>query len=326
MLRRIQYICLFVAVGALLGLAVRAQQNPQRLVLKDGSYQAVTKWEIKGDRVRYYSAERYAWEELPSDLVDWPATEKYNRERDSQRTSAAGELVRQDEVDRQVDDVQSPLVAPGLRLPNGGGVFILDDFHTETQLVELAQNGSDVNRHTGRNIVRAAINPLALSSKQTLELKGEHAQVQAHVGQPVIYVNVTPTDDITSKVISAGRGKDKDVELPAERYRIVRLERKRGVRVVGNLNVGLTGHITEKASWIATISSSLGDWVKVTPVEPLAPGEYAVVEMLEKKQVNSFVWDFGVDPAAVANPSAWTARTPAPMNEKPPELEKRPHL
>src|SRR5258708_5026333 len=168
MLRRIQYICLFVAVGALLGLTARAQQNPQHLVLKDGSYQAVTKWEIKGDRVRYYSAERYGWEELPNDLVDWPATEKYNRERDSQRTSAAGELVRQDEVDRQVDDVQSPLVAPGLRLPNGGGVFILDDFHTEAQLVELAQNGSDVNPHTGRNIVRAAINPLAPASQHTL--------------------------------------------------------------------------------------------------------------------------------------------------------------
>lgn len=309
---------------ALFSFSAWTQQNPQRLVLKDGSYQTVTKWEIKGDRVRYYSAERYAWEEIPNELIDWPATEKYNRERDSVRASAAGELVRQDEVDRQADDVQSPMVAPGLRLPNGGGVFILDDFHTETQLVELAQSGGEVNRHTGKNILRSAINPLALSSKQTLELKGDHAQIQAHVAQPVIFVNVTPTDDITAKVISAGHGKDKDVELPAERYRIVRMERKRGIRVVGNLSVGLTGHITEKASWIATTSASVGDWVKVTPVEPLAPGEYAVVEMLEKKLVNLYVWDFGVDPGAVANPNAWTARNPAPLNEQPPGLEKRP--
>src|ERR1700674_1836926 len=114
MLRRIQYICLLVAAGALFGVLAWAQQNPQRLVLKDGSYQVVTKWEIKGDRVRYYSAERYVWEELPNDLVDWLATEKYNRERDSQRATAAGEIIRQDEADRQIEDVQSPFVAPGM--------------------------------------------------------------------------------------------------------------------------------------------------------------------------------------------------------------------
>ena len=125
-------------------------------------------------------------------------------------------------------------------------------------------------------------------------------------------------------------GQGKDFELPAERYRIVRLERKKGLRVVGNLNIGLTGHVTEKASWIATTSSAVGDWVRVTPVEPLDPGEYAVVEMLDKKQVNLYVWDFGIDPGGAANPAIRTADNPGPMNENPPvnekprELEKRP--
>ena len=322
MLRYFRMISLLGLAAMLLGLMAWSQQNPQRLVLKDGSFQSVTKWEVKGDRVRYYSADRYTWEELPNDLVDWPATEKYNRDRLTQRATEAGQLVRMDEADREADNVRSPLVAPGLRLPDGGGVFVLDDFHAEPQLVELAQNGGELNRQTGKNILRAAINPLALSSKQTIELKGPRSPVQTHVAQPAIYVNVATTDDVAQAIVA--KNQPKSEAPPAERYRIVRMERKKNVRVVGNLNVGFTGHITQKASWVAATSTQLGDWTKLTPTEPLAPGEYAVVEMLDQKQVNLFVWDFGFDPDAPANPNPWTARQPVPQNTAPPALEKRP--
>jgi len=47
-----------------------------RLYLKDGSYHLVREYKVSGDRVRYYSVERSAWEEIPLGLVDIEKTEK----------------------------------------------------------------------------------------------------------------------------------------------------------------------------------------------------------------------------------------------------------
>ncbi len=162
-----------------------AQQNPKRLIMKDGTYQATTQWEVTGDRVRYYSAERYGWDEIPR-LVDWPATDKSTKTVKASAMQPSRKLPSADEADER----EAPLVVPGLRLPNTGGVFLLDTFKNQTQLVELIQNGGDVNKHTSRNILRSVMNPVALSSTQTIELKGEHARVQSHVAQPVIFIDV----------------------------------------------------------------------------------------------------------------------------------------
>ena len=326
MWRYLKHACWMAAVVfALTCLPVNAQQNPKRLVLKDGTYQTVTKWEIKGDRVRYYSSERYAWEELPKDLIDWPTTEKYNQEHEKQRSVTAAEIAQQEEADRRVEEAQSPTVAPGLRLPSSGGVFLEDVYRTQPQLVELVQSGGELNKQTGKNILRAALNPLALSSKQTIELKGQHARVQSHQSQPVIYVNVASSDNSADQESAAKPAKDADAL--ADRYRIVRVEQRKDNRVVGNLSIAVYGKVSEKENWIKTNSEPVGEWIKVTPAEPLPPGEYALVEMLGKKQINLYVWDFGVNPDAPANSTVWTPRQPAQSptgtNESP-VLGKRP--
>ena len=313
-----------------LALGASAQQNPKRLILKDGSYQSVTKWEQVGTRVRYYSAERYTWEELPVDLVDWVATDRYNRAHDSKRTVDAAQIAQEDEAEHKADELRSPTVAPGLKLPDGGGVFLFDTFHSQPQLVELVQSGGELNKQTGKNILRAALNPLALSSRQTIELKGLHAAIQAHEAQPVIYVNVDTTDDSSNSDSSAGTTTPKnDRDQMPDRYRIIRMEEKKDKdkRIVGNLNIAVYGKVSQKENWIKTNSTPLGEWVKVTPAEPLTPGEYALVEMLDAKQMNLYVWDFGVNPDAPANPAAWTPRqpgnNPTGTNESP-VLQKRP--
>jgi hypothetical protein len=328
MARFIKSAGVFATMVMIAGLSLAAQQATKRLILKDGSYQVATKWDVHGERVRYFSAERYTWEEVPTTLVDWPATEKYNREHQAPSATAPPEDKKDDKKQEPPEEEpDTSLVAPGLHLPDGGGVFLLDIFRDQPQLVELSQNGSELNRHTGRNILRAAINPVALSSKQTIELKGVRAKVQAHVAQPAIYIQVDPGSGFTPPPPAKAQSKG-DVPAPPH-YGIIRLEkdRRKDLRVVGNLNVAIYGKVSQKENWIKTTAIAVGEWVKVVPDQALDWGEYAVVELLEKGQINLFVWDFGVDPTAPANANAWTPRSPAPgegTNDQPPALTKRP--
>src|ERR1700716_1736908 len=142
-------------IAALLGILtlmassplVSAQQLAKRLILKDGSYQPATKWEVKGDRVRYLSAERNDWEEVPNSMVDWAATAKYEKDRAAgQPAPEAVELDKELEAERQADEAKSPHVAPGLRLPDDGGVVLLDNYQNKPELVELQQSGGELNK------------------------------------------------------------------------------------------------------------------------------------------------------------------------------------
>ena len=55
---------------------VPALLRGKKLVLKDGTFQLVRDYQRNGERVRYLSAERGDWEEIPAEMVDWDATAK----------------------------------------------------------------------------------------------------------------------------------------------------------------------------------------------------------------------------------------------------------
>jgi hypothetical protein len=313
------------ALCLVFSLPAHAQELAKRLILKDGSYQAITKYEVKGDRVRYLSAERNEWEEVPKSMVDWAATEKYEKDREAGKpVPEATALDKELEAERQADEAKSPHVAPGLRLPDEGGVVLLDTFQNQPQLDELQQTGGEINKNMKGNILRAAINPIA-SSKQTIEVPGLHAKVQAHATLPAIYVNVEQQDQ-EANAAADQRQQPQEPELPWDRFKIVRLQSKQNKRIVGDIKIAVYGKVSQEGNFVPTQAERLtGGWVKVTPTQPLAPGEYAVVETLGKEGMNLFVWDFGVNPSAPANAMAWkpdaSAATPKP--DKPKDLEKR---
>lgn len=281
-----------------------SQDTPHRLILKDGSYQLVTKYEVKGDRVRYFSSEREDWEELPNSLVDWPATEKYEQERSTPPPEAV-------QLDKELDKVEAPLpeVAPGLRIPEDTGVFLLDNFQGEAQLLEINQTAGDINRNTKMNIFKGTINPAA-GLKQTIELEGAHAGVQSHVDVPALYVKLedTPSPPGTP-ANSSGTSQTKkpqQPEQPFDRFRILHVEVKGNKRIVGDVKRQVTGKISHEQQVVKTTATNLnGGWLKLTPTQNLVPGEYALVEMAEQGAMNLYVWDFGVNSKAPQNPNPW---------------------
>jgi hypothetical protein len=303
-------LLILVAFG-LTSLPGSAQQLAKRLILKDGSYQLATKWEVKGDRVRYLSAERDEWEELPNSLVDWAATDKFEKDRAVvQSAPEAVEIDKEVEAERRAEEAKTPRVAPGLRLPEDGGIFLFDTFQTQPQLVLLQQNTGEVNRNRTANILRSAVIPMA-GKKQAIELDGPHATVQAHATLPTIYVSLE--QDTGSNTGSAqGPQQPQQLEQAWDRYHIVRLQAKKDKRIVGDIKINPLGKTTQEQNVIQTNSQRLtGGWIKLTPINALDPGEYAVVEMLDRNAINTYVWDFGVNPSAPANAIALKPEPPA---------------
>jgi len=312
----------------LLTLPAPAQDLARRLILKDGSYQLVTKYEVKGNRVRYLSAERNEWEELPESLVDWPATEKYEKDRAAGASiPEAVQLDKEIELEREREETQLPQVAPGLRLPEDSGVFLLDSFQGEPQILEIQQTAGDLNRNAKTNIFRGAINPVA-SLKQTIELDGAHAPVQSHVDVPSLYINVDATPDQPaapkdSAAPAPASQKSQQPTVSFDRFRIVRTEVKGSKRIVGDVKRQVTGKISQEQHLVKTTTTRVrGGWLKLTPTESLPPGEYALVEMMQegdKQGMNLYVWDFGVNPKAPANHNPWKPSTPEPKPAQAPK-------
>jgi len=301
----------------------------RRLILKDGSYQSVTKYEIHGERVRYFSAERGEWEEVPNSLIDWDATAKFEQGRlQGKLAPEAVELDKELEAERKAEQARSPQVAPGLRLPDEGGIFLLDTYENQPQLAELQQSGSELDKNTKSNILRAAINPMS-GARQTIELPEAHAKIQSHTTVPSLYINVDLSDNGPNQgapaTVQPATGSP---PLPpaGERFKIIRVQVKGGKRIAGGINVAVTGKMKTDERFVAsTVTTMTGGWVKLTPAEPLATGEYALIEMLGKEAINLYVWDFGVNPAAPANAGTWKpdATEAQPKTDQPADLQKR---
>jgi hypothetical protein len=109
-------------------------------------------------------------------------------------------------------------------------------------LVPLDQISGDVNRHTAHNVLRAAINPVS-GTKHNIELTGTRSTIQLHAGLPAIYINLDAAteDDDPSK---------KAVELPWDRFRVVRAQVKGDRRIVGTVKTAVLGKVSQEQDTI----------------------------------------------------------------------------
>ena len=316
-----------------------AQQLSKRLILKDGSYQLATKWEVQGERVRYFSAERSEWEEVPNAMVDWVATDKYQKER------AAGvplpEAVEFDKklaAERAAEEAKRPEVASGLRLPSDGGVLLLDNFENQPQLVPLEEKVVQVNQKGKGDVACNEFNQgcagkgnQVITVKNNVEIAGPHADVQAHAAVPVLYLK------LESVKLGQMTGATSLKEV-SDRFQIVRAQAKKDRRIVGAIKVSIDGIAKqeEQKSIPATIEPVAEGWLKITPTIPLTSGEYGLVELMNGKggmnlnmqavYLPDNIWDFGVNPQAPANPLALRPEVPAatPLADQPPSVQNRP--
>jgi hypothetical protein len=291
-----------------------------RLILKDGTYQLVRKYEVVGDRVRYISIERSGdWEELPVDLVDWDATRKWERdhaadvEAQSDAMKEAAAIDKEESVERDEAKFRRPEVAKGLELPDEDGVFALDTFEGNPELVEMLP--TELNANTKSKHGLETLNPMA-GAKASLELDGAHAKVHFHVNDPTIYLSLNARDDaeqVVSHAMTVNTGGAKDVasrkhgaHSPTSGFAIVRVDERRAIRVVGAIHMSPNGTVTQDEDVIPTKVDVLPGkhWLKITPALQLTIGEYALVEIISPSDINQSVWDFRVDPQLGDNPAS----------------------
>jgi hypothetical protein len=317
---------ILLAVGLFVTAIPSAFPQPgrDRLILKDGSYQVIVKYEMKGDRVRYFSAERNEWEEIPASLIDWPATEKWKHDHDPSATKSgpadpndpgqveAAKIDAEEYAARNDELARMPIISPGLRLPDESGVWILDTYHDEPELVHALQANGDLNRATEHSILRAAFGATG-GAKELVRIEGATSKVQLHVDQPVIYVSLdrpadsedtAPESALTVDTHGANAAKDKNSHSsPDSRYAIIRLNSSHNLRTAIGTEVYRLDQPRGSEDIVETTKEILpgARWLKLTLKQPLLIGEYALIEILSPHEVNLDVWDFGVNPRAREN-------------------------
>jgi len=288
-----------------------------RLILKDGTYQLVRKYEVVGDRVRYISVERGGeWEELPLNLIDWEATRKWERDHtvptDDAAAGAASPAMKEAEsidkeaaAERDEEKARMPEVAKGLELPNEDGVFVLDTYQGTPELVELLP--TELNANTKSRHGLSTFNPLA-GQKASLELDGAHAQIHLHVNDPAIYLSLETTghaEQVLSHSMTVNTDGVKEVDShkhgahsATSGFAIVRVDERRALRIVGAIHMSPNGTVTQDEDVIpAKVEVLPGKhWMRIQPSQSLTIGEYALVEIISASDINQSVWDFRVDP------------------------------
>jgi hypothetical protein len=262
------------AAVVLLGVFVwpHAAWASLRLFMKDGSYQVVSTYEVHGERVRYYSVERSEWEEVPVKQVDFAATQRAQEEEKAAAKKNVEEAkeIQQQRFEKPIE--QGLEVAPGIHLPSEDGIYTVEGL----RLVRLVESAGEMVTDKKRAAMVLAVPVPLLKARSLLVLDGAKAVVRISTRQPAFYVQS-----------AEGLGSKLD---------LLRVRQGRDSRVVEQVEAGRAGvgkpteHDTKVPLQLTQISPTL---CKLTPTQPLDPGEYALGELVQDRHLD--LWDFGLD-------------------------------
>jgi hypothetical protein len=255
----------------LLAFCLVASAENVKLYLKDGSYQLVREYQLKDDRVRFYSLDREDWEEVPASLVDLDKTKA--------EIKARADTIRADAAAQDAEDKAERAARRQIKnVPAEPGVYLIDDQKPELDnLTALKVGESKVVTNKRRSVLKA-ISPVPLvPGKATLELDGPHSSQGTANRSPEFYIRLSEE----------------------ERFGIVRLGEHKGNRVVEKLTIQpVIKETDQEADFVEVFRQQVGDELfKIWPQKPLDPGEYAVVQYSVEK-VDMQVWDFFIAPGA----------------------------
>jgi len=271
----------------------------KKLVLKDGSFHIVRSYERQGDRVRFYSVERSAWEEIPYDLVDWEATrkaeveEQRRNQEEIEKIRAAQAMERASEID--VD--ASVEIVPGVFLPSGEGLWAAEG----RSLVPLNQAAADVKLDKGR-LFEQVISPVPIiPSRHRVQIAGKRAEVRLTTPQPEFFFRTADAREPSLELVRAVVKGDK--------------------RLVEQISTNIAGQHSSKRNSVSMERWKVARGVfRFTLSQPLEPGEYVLGEILPEG-MNLYVWDFGVDARGSASSNTRTKsgsqKSTAPAKQKP---------
>jgi hypothetical protein len=291
-----------VIVLALLSVFVarrRGSAAEVKLYLKDGTYQLVKSYQVRGDRVRYYSVERSDWEEMPVSLVDFDATERVQQE---EADSQIKNLDEAREIDKQRFErpVNSGFeVAPGIHLPTEEGVFAYDG----VRVIRMIQTPAEVITDKKRAALRLALPGPLLKNRSVVVLDGPKAAVRILVAQPTFYVNAADGSGARMDLIPVAVNKNKTARAVE--------------KVQSGPGIGQSGE-TRAAVPLERVQLASGLY-RLKPAQELAFGEYALGELVGEK-LNLELWDFGIDGALDRNNPHGLPST----SDRPPMIRRKP--
>lgn len=277
---------LALLIGMMGSAAVLWAAN-QKLYLTDGSYHVVREYKVLEDRVRFYSVERSAWEEIPLDLIDLKKTKALNEDAQAEAAEEQRMIDAEEAVERR-------LRKEAQGIPLEVGVYLYEDGKLRTfPMADL-----EVANDRKRSILKA-INPLPMTAgRNFVEIKGLRSANVVRNDRPEFYFRL-----------------DRQ-----QMFGFVRLTRHKENRLVQIWEIiPVSKEVVETQEDVEDFRREAGRLLyQVWPRKPLEPGQYALVTY-SPGETNIRAWDFAYAPSGEA-PEAQEAPKPEP---KKPEAKKR---